>query len=65
MTNIKTDIRFYSFFKHEVLFGAILILDILNNTLHIISFSSSMINILFDGTSLICVEVHLCETTGT
>ena len=42
MTNTKIDISFYSFFKLEVVFRAILILYLLNNTLHFIAFSSSM-----------------------
>ena len=47
MTNIKTDI---SFFNIEVVFRAILIVDIINNTLHIIAFSSSMQISFFDVT---------------
>ena len=62
MTNIKTDISFKK--ELEVVFRSMLILDLLNNTLHIIAFSISMENILFDGTMYICVEVHLCKTTG-
>ena len=65
MNNIKTDISFSSFKKLEIVFRAILILDILNNTLHIIAFSSYMENFLSDGNIYICVEVHLCKTTGS
>ena len=45
----------------EVLFRAILIQDIRNNTLYIIAFSSSMEIFLFDGTIYICVEVNQCK----
>ena len=41
---LKTDIRFSFIFKLEVIFREIFILDILNNTLHIIASSSSMEN---------------------
>ena len=61
---LKTDIRFLSFFNFEVEFRAILFLHLLNNTLHIIVFSSSMETFIFDGTNSICVEVNICKTTG-
>ena len=35
-------------------------LYLLNNTLHIIAFSSSMEDLIFDGTNRICFEVHFC-----
>ena len=63
MTNIKNDFSFCKVLL-EVVFRAILILELLNNTLHMKAFSSSMENFLFGGTILICVEVHICETTG-
>ena len=50
MNDIKTDIRFYSFLKFEVVFRSISVIDILKNTLHMIAFSSSMENLLFVGT---------------
>ena len=62
MNNIKTNIRFLK--KHEAVFISILILYLINSTLHIIEFSSCMEIVLFNGTIEICVEVHLCKTTG-
>ena len=62
MNNIKTNIRFFK--KHEAVFISILIIDLLNITLHIIAFSGCMEIVLFNGTIKICVEVHLCKTTG-
>ena len=38
------------FFKLIVVFRAILILDLLNNTLYMIEFSSSIKILIFDGT---------------